>query len=116
METKNKMNETEMQEFVTNNISIVPRNQIKKVNAMSLKDQCLKIQFYMDIKKLREDAKIKNSIINRTKELFEKRHATIDDATEVLNFCKEFIDGFKQRQIEEIDRQIAELEQMKQSL
>ena len=111
-----KMSENEMVEFVNNNINVVPKNQSKKFNALELKDKVTKIQFYIDMEQIKADARIKNSVLNRVKEVFDKRHATIDDAKEVIKFAQEFVDNFRQHQIEEIDRQIAELEQMKESL
>ena len=110
------MDDETLQAMVEDNKHIVPRSQLKKFEAMSLKEQAAKIQFYYDVQKMREDARIKNSIINKVKELFDKRHATVDDAKEVIKFAQEFVDNFRQHQIEEIDKQIAELEQMKESL
>jgi len=110
------MDDETLQAMVDDNKHIVPRSQLKKFEAMSLKEQAAKIQFYYDVQKMREDARIKNSIINKVKELFDKRHATVDDAKEVIKFAQEFVDNFRQHQIEEIDKQIAELEQMKESL
>ena len=110
------INEKELQQFVDENINIVPKNQMKKFEAMPLKDKAAKIRFYQDIQKLKEDAKIKNSVINRVKEVFDKRHATVDDAKEVLDFCNEFISSFKQREIEKIDAEIQRLQEMKSSL
>ena len=120
-ETKNIMIEPIMDEdvmaaVVEDNISIVPKNQRKKFDSLSLQHKVAKIQFYHDMAKMKEDARIKNSIPYRVKELFEKRHATIDDATEVIKFAQEYVDSFKHRQIEDIDRQIAELEEMKLKL
>ena len=120
-ETKNLviepiMDDATMEAIVEDNISIVPKNKRKKFDSLSLQHKVAKIQFYHDMAKMKEDARIKNSIPYRVKELFDKRHATIDDATEVIKFAQEFVDSFKQRQIEDIDRQIAELEEMKQSL
>ena len=122
-EIENNMNENvvvmddeTLQAMVDDNKHIVPRSQLKKFEAMSLKEQAAKIQFYYDVQKMKEDARIKNSIINKVKELFDKRHATVDDAKEVIKFAQEFVDNFRQHQIEEIDKQIAELEQMKESL
>lgn len=115
METKNKVNETEMQEFVNNNISIVPKNQVKKVNAMSLKDQYLKVKFYIDIQKLREDAKIKNSVPNKVKEMMEKR-GTVADAKKVIEYCQSFVDGYREKEIAKIDEKIRQLEIAKQLL
>ena len=110
------MDDETLQAMVDDNKHIVPRSQLKKFEAMSLKEQAAKIQFYYDVQKMKEDARIKNSIINKVKELFDKRHATVDDAKEVIKFAQEFVDNFRQHQIEEIDKQIAELEQMKESL
>lgn len=113
---QNEMNETEMQQFVTENINIVPKNQLKKVQGLELKKQVSKIQFYIDVQKMKADAAEKNKIVNKVREMFDKRHATIDDAKEVIKFAQEFVDSFKQRQIEDIDRQIAELEELKLNL
>lgn len=107
------MDEETMQAIVDDNIDIVPKNQRKKFEAMTLKQKVAKIQFYHDMQKMREDARIKNSVLNRVKEVFTKRHATIEDAKQVLDFAQEFVDNFRQHQIEEIDKKIAELEEMK---
>ena len=120
-ETKNIMIEPIMDEdvmaaVVEDNISIVPKNQRKKFDSLSLQHKVAKIQFYQDMAKMKEDSRIKNSISYRVKELFDKRHASIDDAHDVLKFCNEFIDGYKLREIAKIDEEIARLEQMKQSL
>ena len=110
------MDEETMTAVVEDNISIVPKNQRKKFDAMTLQQKVAKIQFYQDIARMKEDARIKNSIPNRVKELFDKRHATVDDAKAVMKFCQEFIDGFKQREVERIDAEIRKLQLMKESL
>ena len=120
-ETKNLviepiMDDATMEAIIEDNISIVPKNKRKKFDSLSLQHKVAKIQFYHDMAKMKEDARIKNSIAYRVKELFNKRHATIDDARDVLKFCNEFIDGYKLREIAKIDEEIARLEQMKQTL
>lgn len=110
------MDEQQMQQYVDENLHMVPKNQQKRFDSLSLEGKVAKIRFYYDMEKMREEARIKNSVLNRVKEVFEKRHATIDDAKEVLNFTQEFIDNFKQRQIEDIDKQIQELEELKQQI
>lgn len=120
-ETKNIMIEPIMDEetmtaVVEDNINIVPKSQRKNFDSLSLQHKVAKIQLYQDMAKMKEDARIKNSMVNRVRELFDKRHATIDDARDVLKFCNEFIDGYKLREIAKIDEEIARLEQMKQSL
>lgn len=110
------MDSETMQAIVDDNMHLVPKNQMKKFEALTLEQKVAKIKFYQDMEKMREDARIKNSVLNRVKEVFTKRHATIEDAKQVLDFAQEFVDNFKQRQIEDIDRQIAELEEMKMHL
>lgn len=105
-------NET-MEAIIEDNMHIVPKNQMKKFEALTLEQKVAKIQFYHDINKMREDARIKNSVPNKVKELFDKRHATVEDAKAVLQFCTEFIDNFKVREIEKIDAEIAKLEELK---
>ena len=107
------MDDETLQAMVEDNKHIVPRSQLKKFEAMSLKEQAAKIQFYYDVQKMREDARIKNSIINKVKELFDKRHATVDDAKLVLKFCTDYIDNFKIKEIEKIDAEIQKLEELK---
>lgn len=105
-------NET-MEAIIEDNLSIVPKNQRKKFDTLTLEQKVSKIQFYMDMAKMREDARIKNSVVNRVKEMFDKRHATVEDAKAVIQFCTEFIDNFKVREIEKIDAEIAKLEELK---
>jgi hypothetical protein len=64
---------------------------------------------------MKEDARIKNSIPNKVKDLFEAKHGTVEDAKAVMKFCNEFIDGFKQREVERIDAEIRKLQLMKES-
>lgn len=110
------MSENEMVEFVNMYNGIVPKNQVKKFNGLELKDKVSKIKFYQDIIKMKEDARIKNSIPNKVKDLFETKHGTVEDAKAVMKFCNEFIESFKEREIERLDAEIAKLQAMKQSL
>ncbi len=110
------MSENEMVEFVTANEHVVPKNQWKKFNGMELKDKVLKIQFYLDIIKMKEDARIKNSIVSKVREMFDKRHATTKDAEDVIRLCNEYIKTFREKEIARLDEEIRRLEEMKQSL
>ena len=113
---ENNMTAEEMQQFIKENESIIPACQKKKYNALDDAGKVAKIKFYYDIKRMKEDAKIKNSVPNKVKDLFESKHGTIDDAKAVMKFCQEFIDGFKQREIEKLDAEIRKLQMMKDSL
>lgn len=110
------MNAEEMKAFVEQNKHLVPRNQVQKFNVLTLEKQVSKISFYLDMQKMREDAKERNKIINRVKELFNKRHASVDDAKDVLGFCSEFITNYRQRELDKLDAEIARLEELKLQL
>ena len=107
------MDDETLQAIVDDNKDIVPRSQLKKFEAMSLKEKVAKIKFYQDIQRMKEDARIKNSIPNKVKELFDKR-GSVEDAKAVLKFCTDYIDNFKIREIEKIDAEIQKLEELKQ--
>lgn len=113
---ENNMTAEEMQQFIKENESIIPACQKKKYNALDDTGKVAKIKFYYDLKKMREDARIKNSIPNKVKDLFEIKHGTVEDAKSVMRFCQEFIDGFKQREVERIDAEIRKLQLMKESI
>lgn len=106
------MDDETMMAIVDDSKGIVPRSQLKKFEAMSLKEKVAKIKFYQDIQRMKEDARIKNSIPNKVKELFDKR-GSVEDAKLVLKFCTDYIDNFKIREIEKIDAEIQKLEELK---
>lgn len=110
------MSEEEMQSYVTENMHLVPKNQLKKFEALSLERKVNKIQFYLDMQQWRNDAVEKNKIVNRVKDVFEKRNATNADAEEVIKYCQEFIKNFRAREIAKLDEQIRQLELMKEQL
>lgn len=110
------MSENKMLEFVNMYIGIVPKNQIKKFNALDMKGKIQKIKFYQDIIKMKEDARIKNSIPNKVKDLFDKRNATTKDAEDVIRLCNEYIKTFREKEIARLDEEIHKLEEMKQSI
>lgn len=110
------MDDETKQALVDDNIHFVPKNHLKRFNALSLDEQVEKIGYYQDRAARIEQWKLTNSIGYRVKDLFEKRHATVQDAKEVMKFCEEFIDNFKMREIAKIDEEIHRLELMKESL
>lgn len=100
-------------QFINENIHMVPKNQMKKFQTLDIDGQVDKIQFYFDMQKMKDEWKEKNRMVNRVKDLFEKRHGTVEDAKDVMRYMQDFIDTAKEREIAEIDRQIAELEERK---
>lgn len=110
--TENVNEVTNMEQFINDNIHLIPNVMMKRFMNLSIEGQVQKIQHYQYIQQLREN----NKVVNRVRELFDKRKATVDDAKEVLNFCNEFINSAKDREIAAIDEEIARLMQKKQSI
>ena len=103
-------------EFINKNINMVPKNRMKYFQSLDIDAQVEKIQFYIDMKKMKVEAIEKNKMINKVKDLFEKRHGTVEDAKDCIRYFQEFINGAKEREIKMIDEEIAKLQRMKQSL
>ena len=120
-ETKNVAVETtmsheQMEQFVKENIAIVPRNQTKKFNSLTLEKKVSKIRFYLDMQKLKADAKERNKLENRVKELFVRRKATTEDVVRVIDFCKEYIETTKVDEMNKLQAEIDRLTHLKQTL
>ena len=115
-ETKNVVANPEMEKFVTDNLSLVPNVMKSRFDKLTLEEKVQKIKDYQQRQEWKKEWEEKNKMVNRVKELFEKRHATVQDAKEVMDFCKDFINSFKQREIEKLDEQIQKLQEMKKQL
>jgi hypothetical protein len=112
-----------MEQFIAENINRVPRNQSKKFEAMTIEQKVERIQMYIDREKMWEEAAQKRAelaeqrkLSNKVKELMTRRHATIQDAQEIIAICQEFINNYKDAEMARIDEEIAKLMAMKQSI
>ena len=110
------MSNEQMEQVVKENIAIVPRNQTKKFNSLTLEKKVSKIHFYLNMQKLKADAKEKNKLENRVKELFVRRKATTEDVVRVIDFCKEYIETTKVDEMNKLQAEIDRLTHLKQTL
>lgn len=110
------MDQETMQAVIEDNMHFVPKNQLKKFRTLSLEEQFEKMQYYQDRAAKIEQWKQSASVPNKVKDLFEKRHGTVEDAKTIINWLNEFIEGFREREIARIDEEIARLEEMKNSI
>lgn len=114
--TNPAMTNEQMEQFVKDNISIVPRNQAKKFESLKLEQKVSKIRFYIDIQKMKEDAREKNKLENKVKDLFVRRKATTEDVLKVIEFCKQFIETTKIDEMNRLQAEIDRLTELKRSL
>ena len=110
------MTNEQMEQFVKDNIAIVPKNQAKKFESLKLEQKVSKIRFYIDIQKMKEDAKEKNKLENKVKDLFVRRKATTEDVLLVIEFCKKYIEASKEAEIMKLQSEIERLSSLKRTL
>ena len=113
---EDNMTHEEMEKFVNDNLSIVPRNMRKKFNELSLEEKVKKIHMYKDMKTLKYELFEKNKLENKVKELFIKRKATTEEVVRVIDFCKQYIQTTKQEEINKLQDEIERLTHLKQTL
>lgn len=114
--TNPAMTNEQMEQFVKENIKIVPRNQAKKFESMKLEQKVSKIRFYIDIQKMKEDAREKNKLENKVKDLFVRRKATTEDVLRVIEFCKQYIETSKVDEMNKLQAEIDRLTDLKRAL
>ena len=114
--TNPAMTNDQMEKFVKDNISIVPRNQTKKFESLKLEQKISKIRFYIDIQKMKEDAREKNKLENKVKDLFVRRKATTEDVLRVIEFCKKYIESTKADEMNKLQAEIDRLTELKRTL
>ena len=112
----NSVELTEKQKFIEENLNRVPKIMMNRFKKLSEDDQYEKIKHYIRMETMREEARERSRIVNRVRDIFDKRHATVNDAQEVLKYCEEYINQFKQQEIEKLDAEIQKLQALRQSL
>ena len=121
-ETKNnvtaqpQMSKEQMEQFIKENNSIVPRNRRKQFEALSLEEKVAKIRDYIQSKKQKEENIEKNKLENRVKDLFVRRNATTEDVLRVIEFCKKYIESAKADEINKLQTEIDRLSSLKRTL
>ena len=110
------MSKEQMEQFVAEHLSIVPRNWYRRFDALSLEQKVSKIHFYLDMQKMREEAMERNKLENKVKELFIKRKATTEDVVKVIDMCKEYIQSTKEDEITKLQCEIDRLTHLKNAL
>lgn len=108
--------EQEMVDYINSHSDLVPRNRVKMFADLSMEEQYKQLQKWEQSKRWREEAIEANRIVNKVKDMFERRNANVEDAKDVMRFCQDFIDNVKQSEIDKLDAEIAKLQAMKKSL
>lgn len=111
-----KMSNEQMEQFVKDNTAIVPKNQRKKFETLTLEQKVSKIHHYLDSQKTKEERVEKNKLENKVKDLFDRRHATTEDVLRVIEFCKKYIESTKEAEINKLQTEIDRLSSLKRTL
>lgn len=110
------MSNEQMEQFVAEHLSIVPRNWRSRFDALPLDKKVSKIRFYIDMQQMRANAMERNKLENRVKELFIKRNATTEEVVKVIDMCKEYIQSTKEQEITKLQDEIERLTHLKNAL
>jgi len=110
------MSNEQMEQFVAEHLSIVPRNWRSRFDALPLDKKVSKIHFYIDMQQMKANAMERNKLENRVKELFIKRNATTEEVVKVIDMCKEYIQSTKEQEITKLQDEIERLTHLKNAL
>lgn len=110
------MSNEQMEQFVAEHLSIVPRNWRSRFDALPLDKKVSKIRFYIDMQQMKANAMERNKLENRVKELFIKRNATTEEVVKVIDMCKEYIQSTKEQEITKLQDEIERLTHLKNAL
>ena len=114
---KTSMTKEQMEQFVNENLGIIPRNCNKKFESLkTIEEKVAKIQYYIDAKKLRDEMTERNKLENKVKQLFIRQKATTEDVVRVIDFCKEYLKSTKEDEISKLQNEIDRLTHLKQTL
>ena len=115
--TNNELTEEQkMQQFVTENIALVPKVMKNRFEKLDAKTQFIRMQHYVEVQKLKEEFASLTKIAWKVKQLFDQKKANREDAISVMEFCKRFIDTCKERELAEVNEEIARLTELKSKL
>ncbi len=106
----------EMEQFIAENISAVPRNRKNKFANLTTEKKVEQLKYYIERQKFWEEAAEKNKLEYKVKELFIKRRATTEDVLRVIDFCKKYIESSKQEELNKLQMEIDRLTDLKRSL
>lgn len=114
--SESTMTAEQMEQFITENIGLVPRNQKKKFETLTMEQKVEKLRFYIERGKMWAEAAEKNKLENKVKVLFVRHKATTEDVLNVIEFCKKYIESTKQEELNKLQMEIDRLTHLKQSL
>lgn len=115
-EVTNNNEQTEKEQFVKKNLHLVPTVMKSRFQKMDLESQYTRMQHYVEMQKLREENASLTKIASKVKQLFISKKANSQDAHSVIEFCKKYIDTCKEKELAEINEQIAKLQTLKENL
>lgn len=116
MEQCDHIDNDAMEQFIKDNDEIVPKNQRKKYDAMTLEQKVAKIKFWQDMKQMREQWTEAKKIENKVKSMFEQRKPSVEDVLKVIEYCKSYINDCKAQELAKLDEEIARLNEMRTAL
>lgn len=113
---KNQISENEMVEFINANINSVPNRSKEKFTTYDIKTQYNKIKWYLKVQEMKNSEKNENVIVARLRRIFEVKNADVEDVKSVIEFCNNYMEEIKQKQLSDIEKEIERLTNLKNQL
>lgn len=109
---KIQITENEMVDFINANIDVVPNRSKDKFATYDLKRQYKKIKWYLKAQEMKNE----NVVVARLRRIFEAKNSDIEDVKCVIEFCNNYMEELRQKQLTDIDREIERLTNLKNQL
>ena len=110
------INAEEMAAFVQEHLDAVPTVMKSRFVKLEPEKQYERMLHYVELQKLKEESASLTKIAYKVKQLFDQKKANREDAISVMEFCKRFIEICKERELAEVNEEIARLTELKSKL
>ena len=110
------VSEEEMIKFINENITLIPKRSEEVFKTYDLRKQYNIMRWYVKNAKQKEEGKNLNICVVRVKRMFEGKNASVEDVKSVMDFCTQYLEEMKQKQLTDIEREIERLTNLKNEL
>lgn len=116
MATKNQNQVSEIEQFVKDHISSVPRLWKNRFDSLTIEEKVEHIKRWEQNQKNIAESRERQKVEYKVRGLFELKKPSPEEAMNVIEFCKSYINSCKANEIARLDEEIQKLTEMKSKL
>ena len=113
---KQQLTEKEMMEFINSNLNLIPKRTVGKFDEYDLNTKYRKMVWWKKNSERKMNEKNENVYVIKVKRILENKSITIEDVIEIINYCNKHIETIKSSKLEEIEKEIQRLNELKETL